>query len=62
MPDGESQSTDWQPIETATAGKVVLLYFPRLGNLGDAIAMGPAKLTKRYASHWMTAPEPPSHE
>lgn len=57
---------NWQPIETAPKGQV-LLYWPKVPNARDPALCLPAMISVGYAgstpnrppTHWMPLPEPP---
>lgn len=57
--------SNWQPIETAPSGNV-LLYYPakqnRSGNvLPERIVVGCAGGTSRKPTHWIPLPNPPGN-
>ena len=58
-------ATEWQPIETATDGNVLLYYPKRTGrnDLSEWITIGYAiGLGFREPTHWFPIPKPPAVE
>lgn len=57
---------EWQPIETAPKGKLLLLYFPREAGRNPLAEMIRADRYPvgypRQPTHWMPLPAPPKLE